>query len=229
MLPFVALGMRTLGRSIVAARIDLRVEGLENVPRRGAALIIARHFHHLYDGAALVAAIPRPVHVLVALDWVRGQTSRAAMEALCRLAEWPVVLREDALEDALKEGRVHAYRPAERRRYLVRALEKAKRLLRAEKLLAIFPEGYPAVDPVSRRKDASGWLPFRAGFATILEGAARAGTSVSLIPAGFTYEGSGAERPHVVLRFGPAVVVEPEFSRTRIVELVECAVRALSR
>jgi 1-acyl-sn-glycerol-3-phosphate acyltransferase len=180
--PFVAFGMRALGRSIVAARIDLRVVGLENVPRRGACMIVARHFHHLYDGAALVAAISRPVHVLVALDWVRGRTGRLGMEALCSLAGWPVVLREDPLED---------------------------------------------VDPVSRRKDTTGWLPFHAGFATILERAVCAGTPVSLIPAGFAYE--GAKRPRVVLRFGPAIVVAPESSRERLVEVAESAVRALSR
>jgi 1-acyl-sn-glycerol-3-phosphate acyltransferase len=219
--------MRALGRSIVAARIDLRVVGLENVPRRGACMIVARHFHHLYDGAALVAAISRPVHVLVALDWVRGRTGRLGMEALCSLAGWPVVLREDPLEDALKEGAGRAYRPTERRRYLVRALEQAQRLLRTGQLLAIFPEGYPTVDPVSRRKDTTGWLPFHAGFATILERAVCAGTPVSLIPAGFAYE--GAKRPRVVLRFGPAIVVAPESSRERLVEVAESAVRALSR
>ena len=214
-----------LGRSIVAGRIELRVEGLENVPRHGACLVVARHFHHLYDGAALVAAIARPVHVLVALDWVRSCTGRVGMEALCGIAGWPVVLRHDTF----KEGASSAYRPAERRRYLVRALEQAQRLLRKGQLLAIFPEGYPAVDPVLRRKDETGWLPFRAGFATIVERAVRAGTSVALVPAGFAYEGAGAARPHVVLRFGPPIALDPEFSRARIVEVVERAVRELSR
>jgi putative membrane protein len=227
--PIVAFGMRILGRSIVATRIDLRVEGVENVPRRGACLIVARHFHHLYDGAALVAAISRPVHILVALDWVRGPAARVAMEALCGSAGWPVVLREDALEDAIKEGARPAYRPAERRRYLVRTLEQAQTLLRTGQLLAIFPEGYPTVDPVSRRKDETGWLPFRAGFATIAERAVRAGTPVSLVPAGFAYDAADAQRPGVVLRFGPPIVVERTFSRERIVEVVEHVVRELSR
>ncbi len=217
--------MRTLGRSIVAARIDLRVEGRDRVPRRGACLIVARHFHHLYDGAALVAAIPRPVHVLVALDWVRGRPGRVAMEALCRAAGWPVVLRRDAFS----ENRASAYRPAERRLYLVRAFAQAQRLLGTGQVLAIFPEGYPAIDPVLRRKDETAWLPFRAGFATIAERAVRAGTPLSLVPAGFRYEGAGRRRPRVVLRFGAAIPVEPGFARNRIVDEAESAARELSR
>ena len=62
---------------LAARRIDLRVEGLEHLPATGPAIIAARHFHHFYDGCALVAVVPRPMKILVTLDWVgnaAGQT-----------------------------------------------------------------------------------------------------------------------------------------------------------
>ena len=43
---------------LAARRIDLRVEGLEHLPATGPAIIAARHFHHFYDGCALVAVVP---------------------------------------------------------------------------------------------------------------------------------------------------------------------------
>ena len=52
--------MRQGCRRLAARRLELTVQGLEHVPPAGPALIAARHFHHLYDGCALLAAIPRP-------------------------------------------------------------------------------------------------------------------------------------------------------------------------
>ncbi len=79
---------------IVKRVMTVRVEGLEHVPRDEPVLFAARHFHHLYDGALLLVVVPRPVHIIVALDWVRGCLLRLAMEFICRLARWPVVLRD---------------------------------------------------------------------------------------------------------------------------------------
>ncbi len=71
----------------------VRIEGLENVPRSGPVLIAARHYHHLLDGAVLVHHLPRPAHIVVALDWTADAKQRRWMERACAWARWPVILR----------------------------------------------------------------------------------------------------------------------------------------
>jgi len=89
-----ATAMRLGSRAIAGRRLQLTVEGLEHVPTSGPALIAARHYHHLYDGCALIATLPRPVHILVALDWVDRPIVRRVMErglrrgALADRAPW---------------------------------------------------------------------------------------------------------------------------------------------
>jgi len=66
-------------------RMQIRSEGLEHLPE-GPVVIAARHYHNLYDGVALVRCIPRPVHILVALDWVGSGRGRRFMEGITGLA-----------------------------------------------------------------------------------------------------------------------------------------------
>ena len=53
---------------------------------QGPALIVARHYHHLYDGLALFAAIHRPFHIVVTLDWVPNQRAKFFLK---RPIGWP--------------------------------------------------------------------------------------------------------------------------------------------
>jgi len=80
--------------------LSLRIEGGRFVPRRGPALIVCNHYHHLYDGCALIAAIRRPVRIVVALDWAQDRRTRLLMEAACRAARWPVILRGERVTAA---------------------------------------------------------------------------------------------------------------------------------
>ena len=99
----------------------VHVEGLEHVPGAGPVLIAARHYHHLLDGAVLIARLPRPVHLVVALDWARGAATRRWMERACAAAQWPVILRP---------ARSGAYAADDTGRYVRRGLTDAARLLR---------------------------------------------------------------------------------------------------
>jgi 1-acyl-sn-glycerol-3-phosphate acyltransferase len=51
-------GIRAFCR-LAMRRADVRVEGLGHLPATGPAVIAARHFHHFYDGCALLAVVPR--------------------------------------------------------------------------------------------------------------------------------------------------------------------------
>jgi putative membrane protein len=209
-------------------RVDLRVEGIRHLPRRGPVLIVCRHYHHYYDGCLMLATLPRPVHILVALDWIDKAWIRAVMDAACRLARWPVVLRDERLSgDGATGG--SAYRAGERRPYLKRAMEQVRGLLGAGEALVIFPEAYPTIDPIYTPKTADdAYLPFRRGFIRMVEIAQRDGhTRVAIVPAGLHYRRAG-ERWRVRLRFGSALYLEERGNRAELLRLIEEQVRSLS-
>jgi putative membrane protein len=199
-------------------RIDLQVEGLEHLPAQGPFVIAARHFHHFYDGCALIAASPRPLHLVVTLDWVQNRITRASMIAACGAAGWPVVERAE---------RAGAQPGAGRR--LRAATRECVQVLRAGGALLIFPEGYPNIDPHPTPKaDESVFLPFRPGFLRFVALAERDGvTKVPVLPAGLAYQRAG--RWQLTIRLGAPIVFSPERKVEDQVRAVEEEVRRLSK
>jgi putative membrane protein len=200
-------GLRTQTQSV-------RVDGLEHIPASGPVMLVARHFHHLLDGAVLVRYVPRPVHIVVGLDWTADAKQRVWMERACRAAEYPIVLRPATL------GERPGFARNELARYTRDALTQTSELLRAGRVVLVFPEGYPNVDPAfSRKADDDAWLPFAAGYERMIAWAERDGvTRVTVVPVGFHYT-RGATWS-IVARIGA-----PCTDRTRIEETV----RELSR
>jgi putative membrane protein len=194
---------------------SVRVEGLENVPATGPAMLVARHFHHLLDAAAIVRHVPRPVHIVVGLDWTENARQRAWMERACRAAQYPIVLRPATL------GERAGYAPRELARYTRSALRDVAALLAAGRVVLVFPEGYPNVDPTFTRKtDDETFLPFAPGYLRMLAHARRAGAArVAVVPVGFHY--TRGPRWTMVARIGNARY-EPDNAE------LESAVRALS-
>jgi putative membrane protein len=215
--------MRIVARVLLAG-ISLRVEGLEHVPRRGPALVVCRHYHHLYDGAALTLALKRPVRILVALDWAKDARQRRRMELLCRVARWPIVLRRASPAGDWGSG----YDPRERSRYVREALVASAELLQRGDLLAIFPEGYPTIDPVATRKRDDEWLPFADGYLAVAERARRGGTRVPLVPAGLSYAGASSKPTAITLRFGAPECIASPAERRSVARSLEERVHELS-
>ncbi len=221
-------------RALTRRRVQVMVEGLEYVPRSGPVLIAARHFHHLYDGCVLLGAVPRRLHILVALDWVQKRWLRRLMEWACAMVEWPAMLRIERLgEEADAINRIpttnnSAYSRGEFGHYLRRAARDSVRLLRSGDMLVVFPEAYPNIDPApSLKKDKDGFLPFRPGFAKLAEMAERDGrTRVTIVPAGFNYV--QREQWHITLRFGPALLRDDYPDSTHLVRAIEKRVHDLS-
>ena len=205
---------------LAARRIDLCVEGLERLPPSGPAVIAARHFHHFYDGCALMAVAPRPLKILVTLDWLNNPAGLQCMRAACRLARWPVVVRTDA------QMRLGGATGA--RRQLLAATREGVDLLRAGQLLLVFPEGYPNVDPSYTPKTGDdGFLPFQPGFLRIAALAERDGvTRVPIVPAGLEYQRGNHWR--VTIRFGRPVTLSSAVSGRDQVAEIEERVRKLS-
>ncbi|MFL5657563.1 MAG: carotenoid biosynthesis protein [Ktedonobacteraceae bacterium] len=218
-------------RALTHRKVQVMVEGLEYVPRCGPVLIAARHFHHLYDGCILLRAIPRKLHILVALDWVHKRWLRQLMEWACAMVDWPAMLRIERLNenasDASKAG-PSAYSRGESARYLRRAVMDSVRLLHSGEVLVVFPEAYPNIDPaLTPKNDHDAFLPFRPGFAKLVEMAERDGhTQVAIVPVGLTYVQNG--QWHVTLRFGPALSRRDYADSTQLVQALEEQVHALS-
>jgi putative membrane protein len=174
----------------------VRVEGLAHVPACGAVLLVARHFHHLLDGSVLVTRVPRPVHIVVGLDWTADATQRRWMERACRAAQYPIVLRPPTL------GERGGYARHELLRYTRGALTEVAALLQAGRVVLVFPEGYPNVDPAFDRKpDPAAFLPFADGYRRMIALAERdGGERVALVPVGFHY--TRGARWSIVARIG---------------------------
>ena len=201
-------------------QVDVRVEGLEHLPSTGPAIIAARHYHHFYDGAALLTLVPRPLRALVTLDWAQNPTVQAAMAAACKAAGWPVVPRASRLPLTLPlPASRHALRVATR---------QSVALLRAGRVLLIFPEGYPTIDPSFTPKTRDDEvLPFRPGFLRFAALAERDGlTRVPVVPAGLEY--ARGERWNLTVRFGPPEIVAESDRVAAQAQEVEARVRQLS-
>lgn len=73
--------MRLIALALAAGRLKTCTSGAEHIPSKGPALLVARHYHHLYDGLALYASVPRCLHILVTLDWAKSHF-------IARLIQW---------------------------------------------------------------------------------------------------------------------------------------------
>jgi putative membrane protein len=208
--------------SLRTITVSVRVEGVANVPRTGPVLLAARHYHHLLDGAVLVRHVPRPVHVVVALDWAANAAQRRWMERACAWARWPVILRPATT------GMRGGYAPNDLGRYLRAGVRDAAQLLCEGRVVAVFPEGYPVVDPTAtdatpRERDVDGLLPFAPGLRTIVRAASRDGAKdVAIVPVGFGYEPHGPKW-RITARFGAPL------DQSAAMGAIEHAVRELSR
>jgi 1-acyl-sn-glycerol-3-phosphate acyltransferase len=220
--PPAMLGPRAIARWSLRGMTDgVSIDGEDRVPADGPVLLAARHYHHLLDGAVLVDRLRRPVHIVVGLDWAADARQRRWMERVCGWARYPVILRPATT------GERAGYERAEIARYLRRGLRDAAELLREGRVVLVFPEGYPAVDPSApaapRARDGEGFLPFAPGFSTIVHLARRLGArEVPIVPVGFRYEARGAKW-RVAARLGAPLAEDSGVAE------VERAVRALSR
>ncbi len=223
--PF-ALGPRAIAVYNVVRYMNLRVEGAGHLPA-GAALIAARHYHHVFDGSALVHGLPRQPHLFVALDWVRSTLQRRLMETVCGLAEWPVTIRTESFGGG---AAVAAFERRETQRYVRRAISYGAELLVRGEWLAVFPEGYPTIDPAGspKRRDDE-YLPFRPGLLAIVARAQRSSARlVPIVPAGLAYALAG-KRTNVTLRLGAPLFFERGTARAPFLAELQGRVRELSR
>jgi putative membrane protein len=218
--------MHVIAAILTGKRLKTVAQGLEYLPASGPGIIAARHYHHLFDGLAFFAAIERRFHIVVTLDWAQDRRTKFFMRGLNALARWPMVLREEALDNRPAASRL--YTAGDLRRYQLAALRQSVRLLEEKRLLVIFPEGFPYVDPVFTPKThADEFLPFKPGFALIAEKAERVlHQAIPIIPTGIRYQTGAIWLAHVC--FGQPLYRRDYATRDRLIKAVVDAVKGLS-
>jgi 1-acyl-sn-glycerol-3-phosphate acyltransferase len=189
-LPEIALekSMWLIARGLAAGRVKTIASGLENIPAEGPALIVARHYHHLYDGLALFAALRRPFHIVVTLDWAKNRPAQYFMETITGIARWPVLLRGDALAHGAQSS-IGIFSQKDVLRYQRKALRQAADLLVEGRIVVVFPEGYPNIDShYTPKTNVNEFLPFKPGFVNVALRAEKClKREIPIISAGLRY------------------------------------------
>lgn len=195
--------LRAGGKRFLAREAGLTITGCEHIPTTGPCVLVAHHFHHLLDGCALYMATKRPLHVLVGLDWAGSGLKRRGMEALCRMAGWPVITRPDAL----KRAQASTEQRTEAQRLMRRAIRSSVELLADGQIVVVFPEGYPVIDPHGSPKQASGesFLPFEPGVVRLVRMAESGGKAIPMVPIGFVYERADDGRWRITMHIGEPI------------------------
>ncbi len=169
------------------------------------------------------------VHIYVALDWVKDARERRRMERACAAARWPVALRSQQFAEGENGVAAGGFAREEVLRYVRSSLTMSAELLRQGRVLAVFPEGFPAIEPGERRtRPDDVLLPFAPGFTSIVQLAQRGGAApVPIVPAGLQYE-RRCERYAITLRLGEPILLDGSLSREQAVTWIETRVRLLS-
>jgi putative membrane protein len=210
--------LRVLAQREIRRNVELTVEGRERVPDRGPVLLAARHFHHLYDGACLLATLDRPAHIIVGLDWIQSTPLRVTLTGLCRAAKWPVIYRS---------GSPNAPPDQDIRAALRTATKETLALLENGRIVIVFPEAYPNIDPgFTPKLDDETFLPFASGVVRLATLAAMHGMSTPIVPVGFEY--APGDRWHVTMRFGTPRFVRGRDDEQAVLSRLEQDVRILS-
>jgi len=223
---FIDKSMRLIARYLAAGKLQTIASGMGNLPARGPALIVARHYHHLFDGLTLFAAIQRRFYIVVTMDWVQNRRTKFFMQSVNRLARWPMLLRADALNHSGNDRR-RLFALNDVSRYQRRALREAVELLVEGRIVVVFPEGYPNIDPTYTPKtEPDQFLAFKPGFLNILRAAEnRLDTKIPVIPAGLRYKPGKVWIGY--LTFGKPFYRDSDLKREGFIEGLETEVKRL--
>jgi 1-acyl-sn-glycerol-3-phosphate acyltransferase len=134
-----AAGARAGGvvsRLLFRGGFRVHAHGRENVPATGGVLLASNHAG-IVDGPLLFGLSPRPVHALVKDEMFRGVVGRA-LRGFGQIA-----LRRDGGDRV--------------------AITAALQVLRAGRVLAIFPEGTRGTGSVASVQRGAAWLALRSG------------------------------------------------------------------
>lgn len=167
----------------------ITVNGLENIPKKGAVLFAANHPNGLIDPLLIATSIQRKVHFLV----------RAAVfkkPLIAKIFDWIGMMPVYRIRDGFNQ--------LNKNKAIFSACEN---LLKNKKCLLIFPEGSHLEKRTIR--------PLSKGFTRIVFGALEQHptTEISIIPVGITYQKSSFYPSEVTLNFGKAILANSFYNK----------------
>ena len=120
------------------------------------------------------------------------------------------------------------FSPADVARYRRSALGDAAELLVQNRVVVIFPEGYPKIDPnYTPKRNLDEFLPFKPGFLQILRAAEKkTNRAIPIIPAGLCYRPGACWE--AFLKLGEPVCREHFSDPVQLLRFLEERVRELS-
>jgi 1-acyl-sn-glycerol-3-phosphate acyltransferase len=106
-------------------------------------------------------------------------------------------------------------------------MKQALALLHDGRVVLVFPEGYPNIDPgYTPKSGEDDFLPFQPGVARLVTMASMGGEPVPVIPVGFHYR--RGPKWEVTMRFGPPLTIPDRAREPAALLELETQVRALS-
>ncbi|HEX4932124.1 MAG TPA: 1-acyl-sn-glycerol-3-phosphate acyltransferase [Gemmatimonadaceae bacterium] len=168
----------------------IEVEGLDRIPRHGAAILAANHWNALVDALLVGTTLARPVRLTAKATLLEHPVTRLIVHAV-----GIVPLRRVSDERQRGDGQPAEARNAQSFAALLDALA-------AGELVLIFPEGKSHSDPEL--------APLKTGCArlALLARTERGLAQVPIIPVGLTFERKGAPRSRVALQIGAPVTAD---------------------
>jgi len=160
------------------------IEGLENIPKKGAVIFTPNHQSAFLDAILPAAMLPRDIHFLARADIFKGKWAK---KILGKLHIRPVYRQRDGLRETLKN---------------IEVFQGCNELLGAGGWLLMFPEASQAM--VRRVR------PLSKGFTRIAFGALESTTedvNLYIIPMGINYEHYSASNAVLRMKLGEPILV----------------------
>ena len=161
----------------------IKINGLDNIPKKGAVLLVANHPNGLIDPLLIASSIQRKTHFLVRAAVFKNPN-------VAKLLNWlgmmPVYRRRDGLREVAKNNSVFV---------------KCQELLNHQKMLLIFPEGSHLRKRTVR--------PLSKGFARIITDTLLQypDLTIHIVPVGITYQNPSVYPCKAAVSFGKSILV----------------------
>jgi 1-acyl-sn-glycerol-3-phosphate acyltransferase len=163
----------------------IRVEGRENIPKKGAVLFMVNHPNGLLDPLVVAVNNPRILHFLVQAAVFRNPTVRKILGTLNLM---PIYRIRDGIRGLDRNQEI---------------FENCYSIFKKKSAIMIFPEGSH-----DRRRTVR---PLSKGFTRILYGALERNPEIEIqiVPVGLTYQNPSIFPGNVVVRYGKPILANP--------------------
>lgn len=176
---------------------EIKIQGKENIPKKGAVLFAANHPNALMDPLYIAAFNPKEIHFLVRADVFKNSLLKKVFATLNLM---PIYRMRDGRSSLSNNQQI---------------FEKCYQILNNEKSLLIFPQG-------GHSRDRS--IPnLSKGFTRILFGALDLNPEleIHLVPVGITYQNSSQSPSRVAVNYGNPIHVNQSITNFELKEATE--------